>query len=60
MNFDEIQKKCDDDKCCYHRDGVLLMSQPPQYRLICCNCGHWKYQRAWQRDKSVHGPFYRE
>lgn len=60
MKFEDIKVKCADDKCCYHRDGVLLMSHPPQYRLICCHCGHWKYQQAWQLHKHDHGPFYRE
>lgn len=61
MNIGEIVEKCKDDKHCYHRDGVLLMSAPPQYRLHCCHCGHMKYvQESVPKPSGLHGKFYRE
>lgn len=62
MNYADIQEKCKDDTCCFHRDGVLLTSDPPKYRLHCCQCGHMRYQEASLPSKKwgEHGPFYRE
>lgn len=62
MNLDDIVEKCVDDKHCYHRDGVLLTSLPPKYRLHCCQCGHMSYAEASSRPPvwGQHGPFYRE
>jgi hypothetical protein len=64
MDFKEVVEKCKDDQHCYHRDGILLMSMPAQYRMHCCECGHMKYERVQgaQRppDWGQHGRFYRE
>lgn len=61
MNYKEIVEKCKGPHC-YHRDGVLLTSNPPKYRLHCCNCGHMSYAEAASRPPiwGEHGPFYRK
>lgn len=62
MNLSDIIDKCPEDGHCYHRDGVLLTSDPPKYRLHCCRCGHMSYTLASTRPPAwgQHGKFYRE
>ena len=30
---------CDDDAHCWHGNGQMLLTDPPQIDLICCHCG---------------------
>lgn len=33
---------CEPDEHCYHQDSAMLLTVPPKYRMICCNCGDIK------------------
>jgi hypothetical protein len=43
---------------CWHDEGVVLTSNPPQIPEICCHCGE-KRIKTWTPciDKSTHGPY---
>lgn len=42
---------------CYHDDGVVLTSYPPQIPETCCWCGETRTQPFDITDRGHHGPF---
>lgn len=43
---------------CFHGDGTMLLSHPPQVNLICCYCGHRERYRAQPDSKPYsHGVY---
>ena len=46
-------------KHCWHSDGIMLLTDPPQEKLICCHCGDkktiWSLRKQYDYDK--HGKY---
>lgn len=42
---------------CVHPGHRSRMSYPPQYDVICCNCGATGWQRFEKISDADHGPF---
>lgn len=41
---------------CWHGDGRLLLSDPPQERQTCCWCGATRVVQVGRMDTRQHGP----
>ena len=44
-------------KHCWHREHMVLSSDPPDYRFTCCHCGERWTQSAKMESDPNHGKF---
>lgn len=45
---------------CWHSDGIVLTSNPPQHPETCCNCGDRRILTSRYVADPGHGPFARK